>query len=116
MNRRLSGRRAAAIAAAGLLCPFWVAPQAQAEDDEAVIAIEDIFVVGTRRPVRSTADTPAPIDLIAGEDFSDQGATELPTLLRTPSFPPTTCRDNRSTTSLLSCARPICAVSGRTRP
>ena len=83
MNRRLAGKGAAAIAAAGLLCPLWVAPQAQAEDDEAVIAIEDIFVVGTRRPVRSTADTPAPIDLMAGEDFSDQGATELPTLLRT---------------------------------
>ena len=52
MNRRLSGRRTAAIAAVGLLCPFWVAPQAQAEDDEAVIEIEDIFVVGTRRPER----------------------------------------------------------------
>ena len=40
-------------------------------------------MVGTRRPVRSTADTPAPVDLIAGEDFTDQGSTNLPNLMRT---------------------------------
>lgn len=54
--------------------------RAQAGD---AIEIGDIYVVGTRRPVRSTADTPAPIDLIGGEDFADQGATDLPNLMRT---------------------------------
>ena len=54
--------------------------RAQAGD---AIEIGDIYVVGTRRPVRSTADTPAPIDLIGGEDFTDQGATDLSDLMRT---------------------------------
>ena len=54
----------------------------RAQEDEA-FEIGDIYVVGTRRPVRSTADTPAPIDLIAGDDFTDQGTTNLPDLMRT---------------------------------
>ena len=54
--------------------------RAQAGD---AIEIGDIYVVGTRRPVRSTADTPAPIDLIGGEDFTDQGSTDLSDLMRT---------------------------------
>ena len=60
-----------------------VAPaEIRAEDGDA-IEIGDIYVVGTRRPVRSTADTPAPIDLIGGEDFTDQGSTDLSDLMRT---------------------------------
>ena len=56
---------------------------AVAEDEGEAFELGDIFVVGSRRPVRSTADTPAPIDLIGGEDFTDQGATNLPDLMRT---------------------------------
>ena len=65
--------------AAGL---FAAPVEIRAEDGDA-IEIGDIYVVGTRRPVRSTADTPAPIDLIGGEDFTDQGTTNLPNLMRT---------------------------------
>ena len=66
-----------------LAAGLFVAPaEIRAEDGDA-IEIGDIYVVGTRRPVRSTADTPAPIDLIGGEDFTDQGSTDLPDLMRT---------------------------------
>ena len=65
--------------AAGL---FAAPAEIRAEDGNA-IEIGDIYVVGTRRPVRSTADTPAPIDLIGGEDFTDQGSTDLSDLMRT---------------------------------
>ncbi len=56
---------------------------AVAEDEGDAFELGDIFVVGTRRPVRSTADTPAPIDLIGGEDFTDQGTTNLTDAMRT---------------------------------
>ena len=56
---------------------------AVAEDEGDAFELSDIFVVGTRRPVRSTADTPAPIDLIGGEDFTDQGTTNLTDTMRT---------------------------------
>ena len=39
-------------------------------------------MVGSRRPIRSAADTPSPVDLIEGEDFTDQGTTNLPDLMR----------------------------------
>ena len=49
----------------------------RAEDDD-VIEIGDVYAVGARCPVRSTADAPAAIDLIGGEDFTDQGVTDRP--------------------------------------
>ena len=45
--------------------------------------IETIVVVGSRQPVRSVTDTPAPVDVIGGEDFTNQGTTNLPDLMRT---------------------------------
>ena len=56
---------------------------AVAEDEGDAFELGDIFVVGTRRPVRSTADTPAPIDLIGGDDFTDHGTTNLTDVMRT---------------------------------
>ncbi len=67
---------------AGMFAASFAAGELRAQEDEA-FEIGDIYVVGTRRPVRSTADTPAPIDLIAGDDFTDQGTTNLPDLMRT---------------------------------
>ena len=37
--------------------------------------IEEIVVIGTRRPGRSAAESTAPIDVISGEDFSQAGNT-----------------------------------------
>ena len=67
---------------AGVYAASFAAGDLRAQEDEA-FEIGDIYVVGTRRPVRSTADTPAPIDLIGGDDFTDQGTTNLPDLMRT---------------------------------
>lgn len=77
------GHSCAAIAALALF-PALAAPDgARAEDDGEAFELGDIFVVGSRRPVRSVSDAPAPIDLIGGEDFTDQGATSVPELMRT---------------------------------
>ena len=82
-SRSFIARAACALALAGCVFAAPVATgELRAEDDDA-FEIGDIYVVGSRRPVRSTADTPAPIDLIGGEDFTDQGTTNLPDLMRT---------------------------------
>ena len=54
-------------------------------DDEAV---EEVVVVGSRREARSVGDSPAPVDVISGSDFVNQGAMDLPDMIRTlvPSF------------------------------
>ena len=56
----------------------------RAEDstEAEVYELDPIFVVGSRRPIRSVTDTPAPVDIIGGEDFTDQGTTNLPDLMR----------------------------------
>lgn len=45
--------------------------------------LPSLYVIGTRRPVRSTTDTTSPVDVISGEDFSDQGTGDVSNLLRT---------------------------------
>lgn len=44
---------------------------------------DEIVVTGTRRDARSAADTPAPIDVISGDDFTNQGDVDVSNLLRT---------------------------------
>ena len=36
--------------------------------------IEEVVAVGTRREARSVGDSPAPVDIISGSDFTNQGA------------------------------------------
>jgi iron complex outermembrane receptor protein len=50
--------------------------------------IEEVVAVGTRREARSVGDSPAPVDIIGGSDFTNQGAADLPDMIRTlvPSF------------------------------
>ena len=45
-------------------------------------ALEEVVVTGTRREARSVYDSPAPIDVIGGEEFRNQGASDMTTLLR----------------------------------
>ncbi len=51
--------------------------------EEAVTEIEEVMVIGTRRAARSAADTPAPVDVISGADFTRNAATDVQDLLRT---------------------------------
>ncbi len=44
--------------------------------------LEEVVITGTRRSARSVADSPVPIDVVSGDDFVNQGATDLGTLLR----------------------------------
>ena len=50
--------------------------------------VEEVVAVGTRREARSVGDSPAPVDVITGSDFVNQGAMDLPDMIRTlvPSF------------------------------
>ncbi len=62
-----------------------VVPVATAQEGA---ALEEVVVTGTRREARTVFDSAAPIDVIGGDDFRNQGGTDLTDLLRTsvPSF------------------------------
>ena len=76
---RISGL---AIALSLLLIPS--IPSLVAAADE----VEEVVAIGTRREARSVGDSPAPVDIISGSDFTNQGAADLPDMIRTlvPSF------------------------------
>jgi len=44
--------------------------------------IEEVVVIGSRRAGRSSADSPAPVDVIAGEEFTRNAGTDVQDLLR----------------------------------
>ncbi|GAB3282705.1 TonB-dependent receptor plug domain-containing protein [Parahaliea aestuarii] len=54
-------------------------PVVNAQDDT---ALEEVVVTGTRREARSVFDSAAPIDVLSGDEFRNQGASDLTTLLR----------------------------------
>ena len=62
-----------------------VTPVALAQEDA---GLEEVVVTGTRREARSVYDSAAPIDVIGGDDFRNQGGTDMTDLIRTsvPSF------------------------------
>lgn len=70
-NRALITSIGLSIAAA-LLISTSITPEALAEQASNEV-IEEIVVVGSRKPGRSAADSTAPIDVISGEDFSAIG-------------------------------------------
>jgi iron complex outermembrane receptor protein len=62
-----------------------IAPVAVAQEGA---ALEEVVVTGTRREARTVFDSAAPIDVIGGDDFRNQGGTDMTDLIRTavPSF------------------------------
>ncbi|MBT8144095.1 MAG: TonB-dependent receptor plug domain-containing protein, partial [Gammaproteobacteria bacterium] len=50
--------------------------------------VEEVITTGTRAQERSSSESPAPIDVITGEDFTNQAETDLANLVRNvvPSF------------------------------
>ena len=50
--------------------------------------VEEVVAVGSRREARSVNDSAAPVDIISGSDFVNQGAADLSDMIRTmvPSF------------------------------
>ena len=82
MNKH--ARRAGIAAAASVaLASLALTPTALAADGSEADTIEEVVVIGTRRAARSSADTPAPVDVITGEDFTRNAATDVQDLLRT---------------------------------
>ena len=56
-----------------------VAPLAIAQEGA---QLEEVVVTGTRRAARSVYDSAAPIDVISGEDFRNQGGNDMTDLIR----------------------------------
>ncbi len=65
----------------GLAIPLWmVAPQQSIAEEEEMI--EEVVTTGTRSRARSVEDSPAPVDVLSAEYFTDQGDTDLVNLVR----------------------------------
>ncbi len=77
-----------AITASAAMITGATAPVAFAQDSGANAVEDEIVTIGTRRTQRSAADTPAPVDVISGIEFTQNAATDVQDLLRTsvPSF------------------------------
>ena len=65
----------------GLAIPLCiVAPQQSLAQEEEMI--EEVVTTGTRSRARSVEDSPAPVDILTAEYFTDQGDTDLVNLVR----------------------------------
>ena len=74
-------------ASSAMLAVSMSAGSALAQDNEPAVD-DEIITIGTRRTQRSAADTPAPVDVISGVEFTRNAANDVQDLLRTsvPSF------------------------------
>lgn len=78
-----------ALSASSAMLATMMAAPAYAQDADSDPVVEDeIITIGTRRLQRSAADTPAPVDVISGVEFTRNAADDVQDLLRTsvPSF------------------------------
>ena len=80
-----AGYRSAVLS---LLLPLSVAFPQQSFAQDGDEMIEEIVTTGTRRADRSAADSPVPIDVISGTEFSQNSSSDVQDLLRSavPSF------------------------------
>jgi iron complex outermembrane receptor protein len=67
-----------ALAAAIIAAQMSVPQLAYAADT----TIEEVVVTGSRAKARSTTESPAPVDVFSGDDFANQGDTDISNLLR----------------------------------
>ena len=82
-------QHAIALAAALMLMLLSTGTQVQAEMAQAdEDMIEEVVTIGTRAKPRSTTDSTAPVDVVTGDDFMNQGGIDTSNLLRNlvPSF------------------------------
>ena len=54
---------------------------AQEEAGPAAVPLEEVIVVGSRRRDRSAADSPVPVDVVAGDEFLAHGDSDMDSLL-----------------------------------
>jgi iron complex outermembrane receptor protein len=74
------------VVAMGITCvamPSFAQEQKAVEKETAENAAEVIVVVGSRAAPRSVANSPVPIDVIAGDELAANGTSDMSSLLRT---------------------------------
>lgn len=86
-NQTMKGWLALGTSSA-MLAVMMAAPASAQTSSDAPVVDDEIITVGTRRTQRSAADTPAPVDVISGVEFTRNAADDVQNLLRTavPSF------------------------------
>ena len=55
---------------------------AMAQSQSESVMLPEMLVIGSRRQVRSVSDIPTPVDVIQGEEFTDQGTGDVSNALR----------------------------------
>jgi len=86
MNSRVDHKRPAvglSVMMAGALAVSQgvVPPAARAAESE-VGSIEEVVVVGSRRPGRTVAESMTPVDVLTADSLRNQGTTDMDNLLR----------------------------------
>ncbi len=80
--RKFSFKTQLALGASALMLAGLVDLTAVAQD-EGASPQDEIITTGTRRKARSAIDTPAPVDVISGDDFVNNATSDMTDLLRT---------------------------------
>lgn len=65
--------------------PTALAQDANSSEDAASedLELDTIVSIGSRVPSRSALDTPAPVDVLPGDEFVNQGTNDISDILRT---------------------------------
>ncbi len=86
--KRMTLKSWLAVTASAAMMTGATATTAFAQDTSTDVIEDEIISIGTRRAQRSALDTPAPVDVISGVEFTKNAATDVQDLLRTavPSF------------------------------
>ncbi|MEM7082772.1 MAG: TonB-dependent receptor [Pseudomonadota bacterium] len=76
--QRVTLKRVLLIGAACATASFSYTAPAVAQDGE----LEEVIITGTRARARSATESPAPVDVLSGDEFANQGDTDLSSLIR----------------------------------
>ena len=71
-----------ALTASTALLATMLATPAYAQSADTSVIEDEVITIGTRRAARSAADTPAPVDVISGVEFTNQAVGDIGDLLR----------------------------------
>ena len=81
--QRFSLKSALAVSASAAILAGTMAAPAYAQSSDGISPEDEVISIGTRRQARSAADTPAPVDVISGVEFTQNAANDVQDLLRT---------------------------------
>ena len=81
--QRFSFKSALALSASAAMLAGAMAVPAYSQSSDGISAEDEVVSIGTRRKARSAADTPAPVDVISGAEFTQNAVNDVQDLLRT---------------------------------